>query len=165
MSKKQYDNKALSKKEIVLYTLGILISSLIVSIMLGGKDSKHTRTEQQTNNSNTQELQRKLDTLAQYKLSDPKEILTTEPNTTYHLLSLKPIAQGEYEIITRQKTTNFTSYSRKKIYCSDNTFQYLGDGDTLIDAMKDIPSKRAPIVDGSSASKQLIFVCSLNRVD
>jgi hypothetical protein len=61
----------------------------------------------------------------------------SDPNAKFEILSNKPLANGNIEVMTKRIGPSGTSFSRREISCSEYEYRYLGEGDTLEEAFID----------------------------
>jgi hypothetical protein len=88
----------------------------------------------------------------------------SDPNARFRILSVKPLGNGNIEVLNRRDGPSGTSYSRREISCSAYTFRYLGEGDTLEQAKADgsNPGSMAPLT-GTSASSDVADAACRSR--
>ena len=61
--------------------------------------------------------------------------VVSDPSATYHLLRSSRLATGNLQVITRRQGRSGISFARREVNCSAMTFRYLGEGDTLAQAL------------------------------
>jgi hypothetical protein len=64
----------------------------------------------------------------------------SDPGATYRLLRWSRLPNGNLEAVTRRDGSSGTSFARREIDCRAMTFRYLGEGDTLEQALADSPN-------------------------
>lgn len=57
----------------------------------------------------------------------------SDPRATYTLVSRSWLSNGNLEVVTKRVGPSGTGYSRREINCSEMTFRYTAEGDTLAD--------------------------------
>lgn len=86
----------------------------------------------------------------------------SDPGATYRLLSWSKLASGNLQAITRRDGKSGTNFARREIDCDAMTFPYLGEGDTLEEAMKDRrdPGTMGELTDRSISTYVSQFACN-----
>lgn len=80
----------------------------------------------------------------------------SDPNATFEILSTRKLTNGHLEVINRRDGPSGVSFSRREISCSEYTYRYLGEGDTLEEAMRDSPNQGSmSALTGTSASSDV----------
>jgi hypothetical protein len=64
----------------------------------------------------------------------------SDPGATYRLLRWSPLPNGNLEAVTRRDGRSGTSFARREIDCDAMTFRYLGEGNTMDEALADSPN-------------------------
>lgn len=59
---------------------------------------------------------------------------------SYRLISSEVMSNGNLEVVTRRDGSSGRSFARREIDCDAMTFRYLGEGDTLEEALIDGPN-------------------------
>ncbi len=67
---------------------------------------------------------------------DNSIVYASDPNARFEILSTKRLPNGNIEVLNKRIGPSGVSFSRREISCSKYTYRYLGEGDTLDDAMK-----------------------------
>jgi hypothetical protein len=85
----------------------------------------------------------------------------SDPGASYRLLSWSRLANGNLQAITRREGSSGVSYARREIDCDAMTFRYLGEGDTLAEAIGDSPNpgSMAELTPESISTYVSEFVC------
>ena len=91
--------------------------------------------------------------------------VATDPRASYRLLKWSKMRNGNLEAVTVREGPSGTSVARREINCENRTFRYLGEGDTLSEAMRDSPDigEMSGLVEGSIAAVTVDVVCSQAR--
>jgi len=76
---------------------------------------------------------------AQGKITPVK--VRSDPSASYHQLSVSKLANGNLQVLTRRVGRSGTSFARREVNCRAMTFRYLGEGDTLPQALRDTPNR------------------------
>lgn len=80
----------------------------------------------------------------------------SDPNARFEIISSKNLPNGNLEVLNRRDGPSGTSFSRREISCSDYTYRYLGEGDTLEQAEQDSPNQGSMSeLTGTSASSDI----------
>ena len=89
----------------------------------------------------------------------------SDPRASYRLLKWSKMQNGNLEAVTVREGPSGTSFARREIDCENQTFRYLGEGDTLSEAMRDSPNigEMSGLVEGSIAAVTVDVVCSQAR--
>lgn len=89
--------------------------------------------------------------------------VSSDPSAKYALISWEALPNGNRQAVTRRNGTSGESFARREIDCSGSTFRYLGEGDTLADALRDGANigDMAALTPGSISTEVSTFVCSL----
>ena len=66
-------------------------------------------------------------------------IPVSSDGASYQLISSQKMSNGNLEVVTRRDGPSGRSFARREIDCEAMTFRYLGEGDTLDQAMEDVP--------------------------
>ena len=84
----------------------------------------------------------------------------SDPKAAYSVVG-KPTRKGSDVVaVTKRVGPSGTSYSRRLVDCSSMTFRYLGEGDTLAEAMQDRGgSQMGDLVPGSISTYVALHVC------
>ena len=84
-------------------------------------------------------LQRELTDLSKPASSGTEEILPvpSDVRATYRLISVKPGKKQTAVVVTKREGPSGQSHSRRECSCPPTKWRYLGDGETLADAMRD----------------------------
>ncbi|MDA8708490.1 hypothetical protein N9M10_03870 [Hellea sp.] len=70
-------------------------------------------------------------------------------------------SSGNLEIVTKRTSSYGDSYSKREVSCSNMTFRYLGDGDTIEQMKNSTPSPNmSSLVRGSSSDVISRFACA-----
>ena len=72
-----------------------------------------------------------------------KSIPVRSDGASYRLLSSERMSNGNLEIVTRRDGPSGRSFARREVNCGAMTFRYLGEGDTLEEALEDGPNPGA----------------------
>lgn len=85
----------------------------------------------------------------------------SDPKASYQLIHWSPMDNGHREAVTRRDGPSGVSYSRREIDCKAMKFRYLGEGDTLEQALQDSPNLGAMgrLIQGSISTEVSQFVC------
>jgi hypothetical protein len=85
----------------------------------------------------------------------------SDPGATYRLISRSRLRNGNLEAVTRRDGRSGTSFTRREIDCGAMTFRYLGEGDTLAQALADGPNpgEMAELTTESISTYVSEFVC------
>lgn len=67
--------------------------------------------------------------------------VASDPSAAYRLLSLSKMANGNLQVTTGRVGRSGTSFARREVNCRAMTFRYLGEGDTLTQAMRNAPNR------------------------
>ena len=89
-------------------------------------------------------------------------ISSIDPQARYFLLSVKPVAQGHYEALTRRQGSAGIFYARREIDCQGaHSFRVIGMGATREEAQRDNPKPEAMAVpvEGSTNLGVVQYVC------
>jgi hypothetical protein len=91
--------------------------------------------------------------------------VASDPRASYRLLKWSPLKNGNIEAVTLREGPSGISYARREIDCDDQTFRYLGEGDTRQDAMRDSPNigEMSALVSGSISAVTVDVVCAEAR--
>ena len=84
-----------------------------------------------------------------------------EPNTTYTLIWHHKKTDGLVEAVSRRAGVSGTSYSKKEINCEEHSSRYLGEGDSIEEALILRPDDHLTYADSGSAGATIDTVCSL----
>ena len=76
---------------------------------------------------------------AQGKMTPVK--VRSDPSATYHLLRISKLPNGNLQVLTRRVGKSGTSFARREVNCRAMTFRYLGEGDTLKQALRNAPNR------------------------
>jgi hypothetical protein len=88
--------------------------------------------------------------------NDKSIVYASDPNARFEILSNKSLSNRNIEVVTKRIGPSGISFSRREISCADYTYRYLGDGDSLEDAMKNSPSVgEMSALTGTSASSDV----------
>jgi len=84
----------------------------------------------------------------------------SDPRARYTLVSQSG-SSGGLEVVTRRSGSSGVSYTRRQINCRQMSFRYLGEGDTLEQAMTSANADRTmgPLVEGSISYHVAVFAC------
>lgn len=83
-----------------------------------------------------------------------------DPGASYSLVSIKKISAKRIEVVSKRVGRSGTSYARRLVDCGNMTFKYLGEGDTLKEALVDSPDgKMSALTDGSSSHGVSVYAC------
>lgn len=85
----------------------------------------------------------------------------SDPSATYRLLRWSRLPNGNLEAVTRRDGSSGTSFARREIDCGAMTFRYLGEGDTLEQALANGPNpgEMAELTTQSISTYVSEFVC------
>lgn len=99
---------------------------------------------------------------AQPNFSNPEEIYVPyDPNAQHKLISWRNLPNGNRESMTLRRGSSGDVYARREHNCADNTFRYLGEGETYSEALRERPSPNmAPLTSGSISSDISEVVCA-----
>jgi hypothetical protein len=67
---------------------------------------------------------------------DNSTAYASDPNARFEILSTTKLSNGNIEVLNKRVGPSGTSFSLREISCSKYTYRYLGEGDTLEEAMK-----------------------------
>jgi hypothetical protein len=80
----------------------------------------------------------------------------SDPGARFEIISIIKNGNGNLEVLNKRIGPSGVSFSRREISCSDYTFRYLGEGDTLDEAKRDGPNiSEMGALTGSSASSDV----------
>ena len=87
--------------------------------------------------------------------------VVSDPSARYQLLSLSRLPNGNLQVLTRRDGRSGTSFARREVNCRTMTFRYLGEGDTLKQALRNTPSqgRMAEAMPGSITGEVARFAC------
>ena len=85
----------------------------------------------------------------------------SDPRASYQLVRWSRLSNGNLEAVTRRDGPSGTSFSRREIDCGAMTFRYLGEGDTMEEALADSANAgaMAPLTSQSISTYVSQFVC------
>lgn len=88
--------------------------------------------------------------------------VASDARARYHLLDVQAGVHGLIVATTRRDGPSGTTYARREIDCSQQTFRYVGEGDTLEEARNPSPNpgEMSTLVDGSIADVTVKFACA-----
>jgi len=88
-------------------------------------------------------------------------LVPSDPGATYLLLRWSRLPNGNLEAVTRRDGRSGTSFARREIDCDAMTFRYLGEGDTLEQALADSPNpgQMSELTSQSISTYVSEFVC------
>jgi hypothetical protein len=86
----------------------------------------------------------------------------SDMNARYSLLSVTKGKGGNIVATTRREGSSGTSFARREIDCAAQTYRYIGEGDTLLEANQPVPNpgEMATLVDGSISDVTVKFACA-----
>jgi hypothetical protein len=86
------------------------------------------------------------------------DVSSDPAGATYYLLWTSRMPNNNYEVVTRRDGRLGTSYARREVNCTTPmTFCYLGQGDSLAEAKKNVPNPGAMAqVERGSISAQIV---------
>lgn len=89
----------------------------------------------------------------------------SDPGASYRLLKWSRLSNGNLEAISRRDGSSGTSFARREIDCDALTFRYLGEGDTLDEALVDSPNpgEMSALTDQSISTYVSKFTCDKAR--
>jgi hypothetical protein len=64
-------------------------------------------------------------------------VYASDPNARFEILDNSRLPNGNIEVLNKRIGPSGISYSRREISCSEYTYRYLGEGDTLDEAKQD----------------------------
>jgi hypothetical protein len=80
----------------------------------------------------------------------------SDPNATFEVISSKSLLNGKLEVVTKRVGPSGTSFARREISCEEYSYRYLGEGDSLEEAMQDGPNRgEMSALTGTSASSDV----------
>jgi hypothetical protein len=83
-----------------------------------------------------------------------------DPGASYSLVSIKKVSAKRIEVVSKRVGRSGTSYARRLVDCGAMTFKYLGEGDTLQEALLDGPDiKMSALTDGSASHGVSVYAC------
>lgn len=83
-----------------------------------------------------------------------------DPSASYSLVSIKKISGKRIEVVSKRVGRSGTSYARRLVDCAAMTFAYLGEGDTLKEALADgHADKMGALTDGSASHGVSVYAC------
>ena len=85
-----------------------------------------------------------------------------DPKATYNLISVEEKSSGVLVAVTQRKGPSGVSYSAREIDCELQTFRYVGDGDTLEEALTPMANlgDMSELVEGSSSHAAVQAACA-----
>lgn len=86
----------------------------------------------------------------------------SDPGAAYRLLHWSRLPNGNVEAVTRRDGRSGTSFARREIDCGARSFRYLGEGDTMNEALADSPGPGGmdALTEGSVSAHVSQIVCS-----
>ena len=86
----------------------------------------------------------------------------SDPGAAYRLLHWSRLPNGNVEAVTRRDGRSGTSFARREIDCGARAFRYLGEGDSMNEALADSsnPSGMGALTEGSVSAHVSRLVCS-----
>ena len=81
----------------------------------------------------------------------------SDPGAQYRILAIERLPNGNLEVVSRRDGPSGTSFARREINCGDQTYRYLGEGDTREDAQQAGPNPGSMSeITGTSASSDVL---------
>jgi hypothetical protein len=90
------------------------------------------------------------------EIGDKSIVYASDPNARFEILSNKSLPNRNIEVVTKRIGPSGISFSRREISCSNYSYRYLGEGDTLDEALKNGPNiGEMSALTGTSASSDV----------
>jgi len=87
--------------------------------------------------------------------------VASDPRADHRLLNWTRMSNGNVEAVTRRDGPSGTRFARREIDCGARTFRTLGEGDTLGEALADVPSPgfMGPLAGQPGSAQAADFIC------